>query len=97
MPELEAWLLGDPEAVHRTFTGLKGRFPSDPDTIDSAARTLHGMLKAAGHHLGKIDVAGRIGAHLEPGRNRSTSFQAFRTALAELAAGEAHPQPARRR
>lgn len=87
--ELEAWFLGDVEALRAAFPKLPATLASqrryrDPDTIRDTWECLHRALRQAGH-LGevypKIEVARRVALHLNPERNRSRSFQAFRTGL----------------
>ncbi len=81
--ELEAWFMGDIEALKATFTSLKGaNFPgtfNNPDNGGTWER-LHRFLKRHGIYrksYPKIDAARKIAKHMEPARNRSRSFQAF--------------------
>lgn len=90
--ELEAWYFGDWPAVQAAYPRLPDGIPKsrgfrDPDAIaggtwEAFERILkrHGYFKAG---LAKIEAARAIGQHIEPGRSRSPSFQAFEAALAE--------------
>lgn len=91
--ELEAWFFGDVEA-------LCGAYPGVPRTLDQRARyrdpdairggtweALERELQRAGHHRGglsKIKAAREIASRMDPDRNRSRSFQAFRQGLLGL-------------
>jgi 2'-5' RNA ligase len=91
--ELEAWFLGDIEAICTAYPGVpislaqQARF-RDPDNIKGGtAEALEQILQNARHHLGGLEkarAAREIAAHMEPSRNRSASFQAFLTGLQEL-------------
>lgn len=93
--ELEAWYFGDWEAVRAIYPGVAAGIPSrqafrDPDAIaggtwEAFERVMrkHGYFKGG---LSKIEAARAIGAEIEPARNRSRSFQAFRWALTEALA-----------
>lgn len=93
--ELEAWFLGDPEALRRAFPGLSKTFEKksafrNPDSVVNPAKRLEGLLRSAGHYpggLAKIDAARRIGPHLDPARNRSRSFNLFFQSLQQLTRG----------
>lgn len=95
--ELEAWFFGDVEAVGKAWSGvpvnLANRVPyRDPDQIRGGTHeALLRVLQNAGHYRGidrlpKIDVARRMGALIDPGRNRSQSFHTFLTGLRALVA-----------
>ena len=93
--ELEAWYFGDWDAVRCAY-------PKVPDTIPRRARyrnpdEIHGgtweaferVLQKHGYFKGglrKIEAARAIAPHVDPVRNRSPSFAAFRDALVEAAA-----------
>jgi hypothetical protein len=88
--ELEAWFLGDVEAVRKAYprvpSGLgEKRGYRNPDVANSkASERLERVLQEVGEFregLRKIEVARRIAAHMDPGRNRSPSFQVFRDGL----------------
>jgi len=90
--ELEAWLLGDIEAVRANYPKVppslsrKAGF-RDPDAIVGGTwEALERVLQAAGYHLGgleKIRAAREVATHMVPDRNRSRSFQGFVAALRE--------------
>jgi hypothetical protein len=91
--ELEAWFLGDIEAICAAYPGVptslaqQARF-RDPDNIKGGtAEALEQILTNARHHLGGLEkarAAREIATHMEPERNRSTSFQTFLTGLEAL-------------
>jgi hypothetical protein len=78
-PSLEAWFLGDLQAVERAFelNGLTKRSRlkrfSDPDRFNNAPDELQRMVK----HYRKLGGARAIAPHLDPSRNRSHSFRVF--------------------
>ncbi len=81
--ELEAWFMGDINALKAAFTSLKSaNFPAtftNPDNRGSWER-LHRFLKKNGVYrksYPKIDAARKIAKHMETGNNRSNSFQSF--------------------
>lgn len=85
--ELEAWFFGDVEAI-------VGAYPRVPRTLDRRAKyrnsdgirggtweSLERVLQNAGYYLTgmpKIQVAKDISRQMDPSRNKSTSFRAFR-------------------
>lgn len=88
--ELEAWFLGDVEALREAYPGIPSSLGQragyrDPDDIQGGTwEALERELRRAGHHLeglAKIKAAREISARMEPARNRSRSFQAFRQGL----------------
>ncbi len=90
--ELEAWLLGDIEAVRAVYPRVPASLPRkagfrDPDAIAGGTwEALERVLQGAGYHLGgleKIRAAREIAAHMEPDRSRSRSFSGFVAALRE--------------
>lgn len=90
--ELEAWFLGDVEALASAYPGVprslgqRQRF-RDPDAVHDTWEALERVLQDAGHFrsgLRKIEAAGHIAAHMEPSRNRSRSFRCFVEGLASL-------------
>ncbi len=81
--ELETWFMGDVDALKSAFTSLKGiNFPvhfRNPDNGGTWER-LHHFLKRNGIYrksYPKIEAARKIAKYMEPGRNRSRSFQTF--------------------
>ena len=96
--ELEAWYFGDVEAICAAYPGVPSTLAAqapyrDPDAIRGGTwQALERVLNRAGHHpggLAKIRAARDIGCRMDPGRNRSRSFQAFREGLVRLAGLEA--------
>ncbi len=92
--ELETWCLGDLKAVELAFgrSGLarlqnRERF-RDPDRFANAAQELKRLVPG----YQKVSGARSIGQHLDPGGNRSQSFNVFLTGLATLLAGMPSPQ-----
>jgi hypothetical protein len=90
--ELEAWFFGDVTALCDTYPGVPRSLGEragyrDSDAIQGAWEALERELQRAGHHRGglaKIKAAREISARMEPSRNRSRSFQAFRDGLWDL-------------
>jgi hypothetical protein len=91
--ELEAWFFGDWEAVCEAYPGVSRNVPykrgfRDPDSIPGGTwEALERHLQRAGYFdsgLRKIEVARSIAQRMQPGRNRSRSFQVFQAALAEM-------------
>ena len=93
--ELEAWYFGDWEAVRSVFPGVSSTVPNQaryrrPDAIrggtwEAFERILqrHGYFRIG---LRKIEAARSIAPRIDPKRNSSPSFAAFRDALAEATA-----------
>jgi hypothetical protein len=91
--ELEAWFLGDVEALCAAYPGVPTALGDraafrDPDAVTGGtAEALLRVLKKAGHYstvLPKIEVARRVTPHMDPRRNRSRSFRHFVSGLREL-------------
>jgi hypothetical protein len=86
-PSLEAWFLGDLEAVEQAFelNGLttKPRLKrfADPDHFDNAPDELRRMIK----QYKKLGGARAIAPHLDAARNRSHSFGVFRDGVLRFA------------
>ncbi len=90
--ELEAWYFGDWDAVRAAYPRVaahaaRHRALRDPDAVTGGTWEVferimqrHGYFKAG---LPKIEVARAIGARMEPGRNRSRSFDVFHAAVME--------------
>jgi len=96
--EMEAWYLGDREALVRAFPRIKANVlkPYTQDEVCGAweilADAVHpggslAVKKAGGPSPGRIkhEWAGKIGPFLDPGRNVSPSFCKFRDGLVRLA------------
>jgi hypothetical protein len=93
--ELEAWYFGDWAAVCSAYPRVSTAIPSkrgfrDPDAIrggtwEAFVRILqrHGYFETG---LRKIEAARAIGAHVDPGRNRSRSFVRFHRVIGEATA-----------
>lgn len=91
--ELEAWYFGDWAAVRAAYPCVSKTLPAqekyrDPDAISGGTwEALERILKRKGYFLGglrKIEAARTIAPHMDPGRNRSRSFQVFCEALREM-------------
>jgi hypothetical protein len=86
--ELEAWYLGDPEALATAYgdarlakIGAKARF-RDPDEVTNPSRALADLVP----EFQKLSGARRLAQHLTPTRNSSRSFQVFIEGVKRLAA-----------
>lgn len=93
--ELEAWFLGDVEALRAVFPKVPaslGRQEAfrDPDAVrGGTAERLEQVLQQAGYMQGglqKIRLAREVSAHMDPDRNRSRSFAVFCRAIREFGA-----------
>ncbi len=93
--ELEAWYFGDWEAVRSAFPGVSSTVPNQaryrsPDAIRGGTwEAFERIVKRHGYFrtgLRKIEAARNIAPKMDPERNRSPSFAAFRDALAEATA-----------
>jgi hypothetical protein len=91
--ELEAWFFGDIVAMTKAYSKLSPHLGNrsayrSPDAIRGGTwEALHRELKRAGYDMPvypKIEVARRIASHMDPRRNCSPSFQAFRLGLEAL-------------
>jgi hypothetical protein len=89
--ELEAWFLGDVEAIRQVYPRIPATLASqrsyrNPDAVlGGTSEALERVLQRAGYFkkegLPKIRVAREISKYMEPERNRSKSFQVFRDGL----------------
>lgn len=88
--ELEAWFFGDWEAVQAAYPRVPATVPQkagyrDPDAIAGGTwEALERVMQQAGYfkpRLRKIECARAVAQHMEPARNRSTSFRAFVSAI----------------
>jgi len=93
--ELEAWFLGDVEALRAEFPRLSPYLATqskyrDPDAIRGGTfETLERLLQSKGYYpegVPKIRLARRVASHMDPARNRSHSFIVFRDGLRGLVA-----------
>ena len=90
--ELEAWFFGDVQAMASAYPGVPLTLGArkgfrDPAIPGGTWEALQRVLQKAGHHMGglrKVEAAETIAAHMEPGRNRSPSFQCFASGLADI-------------
>jgi hypothetical protein len=93
--ELEAWFLGDVPALCTAYPGVpmslsRKKGFHQPDAISGGTwEKLLQVLQRAGHYrarerLPKNEVARRVAACMEPGRNCSPSFQHFLSGLEAL-------------
>lgn len=89
--ELEAWFLGDCEAVSAAFPRVhsnhfKGEY-QDSDGLPHTCKTLHRIIQKGGYYPNrylKVEAAELIAAQLNPARNESASFHYFCAGLAAL-------------
>jgi Domain of unknown function (DUF4276) len=91
--ELEAWYFGDWTAVKAAYAGVPATIPQkagyrNADMIAGGTwENFERIMQRAGYFpagLRKIEAARAIASHMDPVRNVSRSFQAFRVALAEI-------------
>lgn len=91
--ELEAWFLGDCEAVRAAFPRISREFGKvarlrNPDAIAGGTwEALQSILQKAGYYrsgIPKIEVARNVSRYMDPAQNRSRSFQVFRTGIQEM-------------
>ncbi len=92
--ELEAWYFGDWQAVREAYGKVPPSVPNQsryrrPDEISGGTwEAFERVMKQHGYFatgLRKIEAAREIGARMEPARNTSPSFIAFRNAVIEAA------------
>ncbi len=90
--ELEAWYFGDWQAVRNAYPRVpegvsrQARY-RDPDAIRGAWEAFERILQRHGYFatgLRKVEAARAVAVHIDPDRNRSKSFNAFRAAVAEI-------------
>lgn len=85
--ELEAWYFGDWQAVQEAYPKAKmpPRHCRAPDAITGGTwEAFERVMKKRGYFtsgLRKIEAATKIAPHIDPARNTSPSFQAFRRAI----------------
>lgn len=86
--ELEGWLLGDMDAVAAAYpaaarhASFKSLTKKDPDTLTNAAQ----LMKDLTGTKTKVARAGNIAKHMQPTKNRSTSFRVFADGLGRFLA-----------
>lgn len=85
--ELEAWYLGDPEALAAAFGEpellerlRKARF-RDPDAVHKPSEELVRLVPA----FQKVSGARAVAAHIDRARNRSPSFRVFAAGIDQVA------------
>lgn len=92
--ELEAWHFGDWEAVEAAYPRASSTIPSQPkyrhpDEIAGGTwEAFERVLQKAGYYRGglrKVESARAVATHMQPSRNTSPSFCAFRDVLLEMA------------
>jgi uncharacterized protein DUF4276 len=97
--ELEAWSLGDAEALNRAYPKVPTSVANqagycDPDAIKGGAwEAPEAVLVRHGYHrsgLRKMRAAAEIAQHTNVESNRSKSFQVFRDGVRCLVNGERH-------
>jgi hypothetical protein len=98
--ELEAWFIGDPDAVRSAYPRVPASFGHNakfrkPDEVTGGTwESLERLLRKHGYHragLGKIKLATDVARHMDPSRNASPSFTAFCTGLTGLVAQSPSP------
>lgn len=91
--ELEAWLVGDPQAVHAAYPRVSKHFGGNrtfrnPDQVAGGTwEAVQRLLQKAGYYSGglpKIEFARSVGKQMEPSRNVSPSFNCFIQGLNDL-------------
>lgn len=93
--ELEAWFLGDVEAIRAAYPKVPSTLAKRaglraPDAVWGGTwEALDRVLRRAGYPQGlvKTVAAREIATHMDPDRNRSHSFCVFRDGIRRLAAG----------
>jgi len=90
--ELEAWFLGDIEALREAYPRVSRTLPQrrgfrDPDAITGGTwEALDRVLREAGYSAGlvKTATAKAVAHHMDPWKNKSHSFKVFRNGLRQL-------------
>ncbi|MDC0834154.1 DUF4276 family protein [Geitlerinema sp. CS-897] len=83
--ELEAWFLGDADAITKAYPKILPKFATQkryrhPDEIVGAWEALEKLLQSKNYHpggLNKVEAARAISEEMQPDLNRSPSFQCF--------------------
>ena len=92
--ELEAWYFGDWQAVRGAYPRVsqhvqRSKRYRDPDAIKQTWEAFERIMQGRGYFstgLRKVDAAREVAAHIDPGRNRSASFNSFYAAVVEAVA-----------
>ena len=93
--ELEAWFFGEWAAVRQAYPRVSATIPNQapyrsPDAIAGGTwEAFERILRSAGYFedgLRKVEAAGAIATHFDPGRAQSPSFVALRDVLQEALA-----------
>ena len=93
--ELEAWFFGDMDAVRAAYPRVspnvekKARYRRADAISGGTWEALESLLQRCGYFKGglrKVEAARDISLHMNPDRNRSRSFCAFRDAVRAIAA-----------
>jgi hypothetical protein len=83
--ELEAWFIGDENAIRQSYVKVPAfaKKYRTPDNISNTWEALELLLTKSGYKKigGKIEVARKISANMNPDINKSTSFQVFRKGI----------------
>jgi hypothetical protein len=91
--ELEAWFLGDVQAIRQAYPKVSPNLANqqpyrDPDAIKGGTwEALERVLQKAGYHPGgleKYKASSEISQYMNPESNRSKSFQVFYQGLLEI-------------
>lgn len=91
--ELEAWFIGDIEALRHVYPRLPASLAQrqkfrDPDHVPGGTwEALEAALQTCGYYpvgYPKVDAARQISFYMDPARNRSHSFQVFCQGLQAL-------------
>lgn len=93
--ELEAWFFGDWQAVQAAYPRVSKSVPGkaayrDPDAISGGTwEAIERVMNRAGYFKGglrKLELAREVAQHMNPTRNISRSFKAFKEAIEAAAA-----------
>lgn len=93
--ELEAWFMGDVEALRAAYPRVSATLHRqakyrDPDAIAGTWEALERVLRRAGYYgdagMPKIEVARNVSQHMDPERNTYHSFQVFARGVRALVA-----------
>ena len=92
--ELEAWYFGDWSAVQTAYPRVPTNIPKkarfrNPDAINATWEAFERILQRHGYFengLRKMEAARELGRHIDPNRNKSSSFLKLREAIIEATA-----------